>query len=341
MPTGRADCDSTSAPMLRAGRAERHPHADLPGALLDEIREHAEQPRQRQQKRQRSKHQRQPERNRQKIRFRARDGPQRRDLAHVGIDRRQPIDERMARALGIAAHTQRERRPGSLGADRHVDTGARQPEAAQPKARHVAGDADDDEAAREQRRRRSGSPRFGSSGPARAAGPARRRRCPATAGARRFRTRPPPRRLRSARSAVKPRPRTRSMPRTPKYSGETNWYVTVDLPLAPSGERRRAPPSTPGHEAATEATDGSLFTTSRMAPRLCSFRTLTMTIPAVRIPGSTVAAAHELRRKMAAQMRSSTDPVTCSATSAFRARPGRASRTTSPRIARTSSTRVA
>ena len=33
---------------------------------------------------------------------------------------------------------------------------------------------------------------------------------------------------------VKPRPRTRSMPRTPKYSGETNWYVTVDLPLAPS-----------------------------------------------------------------------------------------------------------
>ena len=34
------------------GRAERHPHADLPGALLDQIRENAEETRQRQKKRQ-------------------------------------------------------------------------------------------------------------------------------------------------------------------------------------------------------------------------------------------------------------------------------------------------
>ena len=36
-----------------------------------------------------------------------------------------------------------------------------------------------------------------------------------------------------------------------------------------------------------------------------------VTVPSVRIPDSTVAAAHELRRKIAAQMRRSTDPVTC------------------------------
>ena len=40
-----------------------------------------------------------------------------------GIDRREPLDERMARALGIAVHPHRERCLGSLGADRHVDNG--------------------------------------------------------------------------------------------------------------------------------------------------------------------------------------------------------------------------
>ena len=52
MPTNRLrKHERADAP---AGRAKRHPHAYLPGALLDEIGEHAEQPRQRQQKRQRS-----------------------------------------------------------------------------------------------------------------------------------------------------------------------------------------------------------------------------------------------------------------------------------------------
>ena len=49
MPTGRADCDEHERADASAGRAKRHPHADLPGALLDEIREHAEEAGQRQQ----------------------------------------------------------------------------------------------------------------------------------------------------------------------------------------------------------------------------------------------------------------------------------------------------
>ena len=44
------------------------------------------------------------------------------------------------------------------------------------------------------------------------------------------------------------------MPRTLKYSGETNWYVTVDLPVAPSANAARSP-SPPGHEAATAMTE--------------------------------------------------------------------------------------
>ena len=199
MTTGRADCDSTSAAMLRlvAPSAIRTPISLVRCSTRyestlnspDNVSRSASAP------------STSVSQNGicQQIHFHARDGLQRGDLAHVGIDRRQPIDERMARALGIAAHTHRQRRPGRLGADRHVDTCSAQPHAAEPKARDVPGDANDDNGAREQRRIIGSACR--SSGPTRAAGPARPHRCPATAGARRFRTRPPPRRLRCARSA--------------------------------------------------------------------------------------------------------------------------------------------
>ena len=55
---------------------------------------------------------------------------------------------------------------------------------------------------------------------------------------------------------------------TPKYSGETNWYVTADLPLRAFAQTRGARPATLGHEAATEATNGSVLITSRMAAAL-------------------------------------------------------------------------
>src|SRR5262245_41897574 len=70
-----------------------------------------------------------------------------------------------------------------------------------------------------------------------------------------------------------------------------------------SAKAARPPPSAPGHEAATETTDGSLFTASSSAPRACSFAIDTKTVSAVRTPGSMVAAPHALRRKMAEQMR--------------------------------------
>ena len=152
MPTGRAVCDSTSAPMLRlvAPSAIRTPISLVRCSTRyestlnspDNVRRSASAP-------STSVSQNGIAR---RYAANARDGPQRGDLGHVGIDRREPIDERMARALGIAARTQRQRRLGNLGADRHVDTGARRSLASQPKARHIARDANDDEAAREKRR---------------------------------------------------------------------------------------------------------------------------------------------------------------------------------------------
>ena len=100
-----------------------------------------------------------------------------------------------------------------------------------------------------------------------------------------------------------------STPSTLKYSGETNLYPTADLPLAPPAKAARSS-SGFGHEAATNATDGSLFTASSSAPRISSFVTLTNTVSAVRKPVSTVAAANALRRKTAEQMRRSADAVT-------------------------------
>ena len=52
---------------ISSGRTERHPHADFPGALLDEVRQHAEQARQRQRQGQPAEDDRQPERDLQEV----------------------------------------------------------------------------------------------------------------------------------------------------------------------------------------------------------------------------------------------------------------------------------
>jgi hypothetical protein len=65
------------------------------------------------------------------------------------------------------------------------------------------------------------------------------------------------------------------------------------------------------------------------------------TVSAVRKPGSNCDDAIALRRKIAAQISSSADAKTWMPISALRARPGRASFTSSPRSVRTGSIRVA
>ena len=78
---------------------------------------------------------------------------------------------------------------------------------------------------------------------------------------------------------------------------------------------------------------------ARRAVVRCSMETLTVSL--VRTPGSLVAAARAPRRKMTAQIRRRADAPTWTAIRACRARPGRASLVTSPRIVGTRSRRVA
>ena len=78
-----------------------------------------------------------------------------------------------------------------------------------------------------------------------------------------------------------------------------------------------------------------------MAARFGSLMMSIMTVSAVRSPGSKRDDAIALRRKIAAQISSSADAKTCTPISALRARPGRASFTSSPRSVRTGSIRVA
>ena len=97
MPTGRADCDSTSAPMLRlvAPSAIRTPISLVRCSTRyestlnspDNVRRSASAP---------STSVSQNGIPRRYASFHARDGPQRGDLAHVWIDRRQPLDECVA-----------------------------------------------------------------------------------------------------------------------------------------------------------------------------------------------------------------------------------------------------
>ena len=107
------------------------------------------------------------------------------------------------------------------------------------------------------------------------------------------------------------------MPRTLKYSGETNLYAT---PIAACfaarglGARKLREGGAPAQALRPRGRnrgDGRIARHGfEQAPRFCSFTTPTMTVSAARIPGSMVAAASALRRKTAEQMRSSTEAVT-------------------------------
>ena len=109
---------------VSSGRTERHPHADFPGALFDEVRQHAEQARQRQRQGQPAEDDRQPERDLQEVGLHPGQRPHGHHLAgHVGIDRGQSIEERLPCQFGIAVDARDERRLGHRGTRRHVDDG--------------------------------------------------------------------------------------------------------------------------------------------------------------------------------------------------------------------------
>ena len=129
------------------------------------------------------------------------------------------------------------------------------------------------------------------------------------------------------------------MSSTRKYSGETNWYASFVLTLPVSPKAARCPNS--GHDAATAATEGSAVTAFTIASRVCSFTIWTATVSEVRTPVSCEAPANALLKNTAAEINSSADALTCRPIRKFRARPGRASLTTSPRIVRIGSMRVA
>jgi len=88
-------------------------------------------------------------------------------------------------------------------------------------------------------------------------------------------------------------------------------------------------------------TAGSAAIAWSIAPRLGSLMVPISTVSAVRKPGSNRDDAMALRKKIAAQISNSAEAKTCTPISALRARPGRASFTSSPRIVRTGSIRVA
>ena len=94
-PTGRTTATAPAARYLAWSR--RAPsHADFLGALLDEIRQHAEQARQRQRQRQPAEDDREPERRSAGSRFRSWPPSRRVTTWRRGIDRRQAIEERPA-----------------------------------------------------------------------------------------------------------------------------------------------------------------------------------------------------------------------------------------------------
>ena len=108
----------------RSGRTERHPHADFPGALLDEVRQHAEQARQRQR-------QGQARRGRPSTRTRAAasrspswsataSSPPASMVGSIALNR---FEKRLPCQFGIAVDARDERGPGHRGTRRHVDDG--------------------------------------------------------------------------------------------------------------------------------------------------------------------------------------------------------------------------
>ncbi len=137
-------------------------------------------------------------------------------------------------------------------------------------------------------------------------------------------------------------------PRTTAISSTLNILrrdeLVGDRCLCVAGFRERrwgARPAASGHDAATAATDGSAVTACTIAVRVDSFTIWTTTVSEVRIPESNVAAVNALLKNTAAEISSSADALTCRPIRTFRARPGRASLTTSPRIVLIGSMRVA
>lgn len=104
-------------------RAQGHPDANLPGALLDEVGQHAEQPRHRQQQRERTEYQRHPERDLQEECFEPRHCPHGHDVAHVQIDHGEAVEERLPGQIRIARDARHDRGLRDLEAGRQKRTG--------------------------------------------------------------------------------------------------------------------------------------------------------------------------------------------------------------------------
>ena len=190
--TTRNDCARTSPVTFRvvAPSAMRTP-ISFP-ALLDEVRQHAEDARQGQEECQPAEHDRQPESDLQRICLHPAERAQRHHHAHVGIDGREAFEQRATGQLRIAGDACDQIHPGIRRARRNVHT--RFGKSRDAKAGHVTNDAYDGE--------RSGTVAwarpargFPNSDPARGASPGRRRRASARSAAQRFRT--PPRLRRS------------------------------------------------------------------------------------------------------------------------------------------------
>jgi len=115
---------------------------------------------------------------------------------------------------------------------------------------------------------------------------------------------------------VKPRPLTKSMPSTSKYSGDTAVRPTGNLLGVATTLRAGL------EDAATADTSGCATIDCSSAARRGSLSLETLTMSLIRMGGSSVAAARDPRRKMAAQISKSADAPTCTAIRACRARRG-------------------
>ena len=145
----------------------------------------------------------------------------------------------------------------------------------------------------------------------------------------------------SRSNSVNARPRTMGMPSTSKYADDTDLNVTDVLPAPVSAKATRSGASNCGLTAAYAVMVDSPASAWIMAARFGSLSMSINTVSAVRSPGLNWEDAIALRRKIAAQINSSADAKTCTPIKTLRARPGRASLTSSPRSVRTGSIRVA
>ena len=126
-----------------------------------------------------------------------------------------------------------------------------------------------------------------------------------------------------------------------EIAGRDEFVAHRRLAGAGVGERVARRGQQAGRTAAYAVIVDSVAIAWIIAARFGSLLMSINTVSAVRKPGSNRDEAIALRRKIAAQISSSADAKTCTPISALRARPGRASFTSSPRSVRTGSIRVA